>query len=94
METPREKLKLTAEEAQALIYGDNPNYKVIVDEINDHRRWSVRHRIVIQRISDGRFFADGYSRGATELQDEGPWQYDKPDFNEVFPIEKMVIEYK
>lgn len=90
----REALALTRSEACDAKDGDNPQFKVISDEIIEHSRWSVLHWVVLQRISDGRFFADSYGVGATESQDERPWEYTAPDFREVFPVERTVVEYK
>lgn len=93
-DTNREKLVLTTEQAQDLMYGDNPEYEVIEDKQIGSGRWSIRHRIVIKRVSDGRFFSDTYSRGATEYQEERPWQDNDPDFREVFAITKSVVVYE
>lgn len=47
---------------------------IIKDNIIDHRRWSVDHRIIFER--DGKFYSTVYSVGATESQDESPWEFD------------------
>ena len=47
----------------------------ILDEITDTSRWSVHHRIIFSY--QGRFWETYYSEGATEMQDEGPWEYDE-----------------
>lgn len=54
---------------------------VIEDVITAVSRWSVHHRIVFEH--EGRFYQTKYSIGATESQDESPWQYQ----NEVECIE-------
>ena len=89
----RTKLNFTAQRARQILYGDDA-YRIIRDEITDVGRWSIHHYIVIQRIEDGRFFADTYSVGATESQDESPWEYTPPAFTEVFPVERLIIEYQ
>jgi len=89
----REKLTLTQEQGRELIYGDLDGYTVIKDKIVDHNRWSVIHKIIVQRNSDGKYFQDHYSVGATENQDEGPYEWDNPSFTEVFPVETTIIEY-
>jgi hypothetical protein len=88
------KLNFTKDRARKLLYGTDKAYRIIRDEIVDNSRWSIIHSIVIQRVEDGRFFADSYSVGATESQDESPWEYTEPAFTEVFPVEKVVIEYR
>ncbi|MCM3387228.1 hypothetical protein M3649_03665 [Ureibacillus chungkukjangi] len=50
-------------------------YSAILDEIEETSRWSVHHRIVFAH--DGKFYEAYYSEGATEMQDERPWEYDE-----------------
>jgi hypothetical protein len=47
----------------------------LLDEITDTSRWSVHHRIIFPY--QGRFYEAHYSEGATEIQDESPWEYDE-----------------
>lgn len=94
MAQEREKLQLTKKEAQAIVWEDTSDYEIISDEVVDTRRWSADHEIIIKRLSDGKFFADGYSVGLTEMQDESPYEYSDPDFTEVFPVEKTIIVYE
>jgi hypothetical protein len=49
-------------------------YDAILDEITDTSRWSIHHRIIF--AYQGRFYQTFYSEGATEMQDERPWEYD------------------
>ena len=90
----RATINLTADRARSIIRGADPAYRVIRDEIEDHSRWSVIHLVVIQSVADGRFWQDAYSVGATESQDESPWENGEPTFTEVFPTEQTVIVYK
>lgn len=90
----REKLALTKDEAIDIAFGDNPDYEVVVDEVVDTTRWSIITSVVVRRKSDGKFFADSYSKGATEQQYESPYENTDPDFTEVFPKEKVTIVYE
>jgi hypothetical protein len=49
-------------------------YSAIYDEICDNGRWSIYHICVFE--NDGKFYQAGYSVGATECQDESPWEYE------------------
>lgn len=51
-----------------------PYENTIVDEIVDTGRWSIYHRIVFS--DNGKFYETSYSEGATECQDERPWEYE------------------
>lgn len=49
-------------------------YSAMVDKIIDTSRWSIHHEIVFEH--QGKFYQTEYSEGATEMQDESPWEYD------------------
>lgn len=91
----KQMLDITTEDAQALASKDYDEsiYNVISDDILGKTRWSYQRRLVVQTISDGRFWASVYSIGATESQDESPYEYGKPEFIEVFPVTKTVTVY-
>ncbi len=90
----REILNLTSGQGRDIINGDDSNFVIIEDRIVGTRRWSVVYEIVVQRKTDGKYFKDGYRRGATESQDERPYEYSEPNFTEVFPVTKTYIVYE
>ena len=59
-------------------------------------RWSINHRMVFKDKASGRFYEAHYSRGATESQDESPFEHDDDlvECEEVHPVEKVVIVYE
>lgn len=78
-----------------VLYGDHgDNIEVISDEIDGTRRWSIDHTMVF-RIDD-RYYETNYSCGATECQDEHPWEYDEDDIEciEVVPVTKTITVYE
>jgi hypothetical protein len=89
----KEKLNLTAEQGRDIIYKNDSNFEIIQNKIVGTRRWAIEYEIVVKRISDGKFFKDAYRRGATENQDERPYEYSEPNFMEVEPVETTIIEY-
>ncbi len=89
----RLKLDLTPEQARDILWGDAKGYTIISDTECGSRRWSIDHDLVIRRDSDGLFFRASYSVGATESQEESPWQYGAPDFRQCWPREKVVVAY-
>ena len=68
--------------------------KTILDEITDNSRWSIIHRRIFE--FEGKFYETTYSVGATESQDESPYEYDKEEIEcpEVKPVEKLVTVYE
>lgn len=53
---------------------DLPYENTIVNRIVDTTRWSIVHEIVFE--DHEKFYMTTYSEGATEIQDERPWEYD------------------
>jgi hypothetical protein len=68
--------------------------KTIIDEMVDHSRWSVSHRRIFE--FEGKFYETYYSVGATEQQDESPYEYDEDEIDcpEVKPVQKLVTVYE
>lgn len=68
--------------------------ETIEDVMIEHKRWAVVHRRVFKH--EGKFYITRYHVGATESQDESPYEND-PDLiecNEAVPVEKTVIVYE
>ncbi len=64
-------------------------YEAIHDEIIGTSRWSIQHKIIFE--FHGKYYETEYQVGATEVQDERPWEYDKDvDCYEVELVEKLV----
>jgi hypothetical protein len=93
-EQEREKLILTVEQGKELISGDLEGFKTISKTICGQTRWETRYRIVVQRENDGKFFSDTYHVGSTEMQDTYPYDYNEPEFEQVFPKERTITVYE
>jgi hypothetical protein len=78
-------VKLPKELLLEILYEDREGK--ISDKIDDHSRWSVHHTMIFAH--EDKFYSVAYSKGATEYQDESPWQYedDMVTCYEVVPIE-------
>ena len=89
-------LKIEQEVAQGLAYGDYDNtiYDVISNKIVSKGRWTYRSELIIKTIADGRLWKSFYNQGATESQDESPYEYGEPKFKEVFPKQVEVTIYE
>lgn len=67
----------------------NLPYSAMEDSIIDTSRWSIHHKIIFEY--EGKFYSTYYSEGATECQDEVPWEYeDEIECVEVHQVEKLV----
>ena len=78
-----------------MLDGDAETLVKVSDTITGKSRWSLNHELVFKEVATGRFFCTHYSKGATEQQDESPFEYEPDDVEvtEVFPIEKTVTIY-
>lgn len=47
--------------------------EIIEDEVIGNSRWSIHHKLIFRWI-DGKTYLTTYSVGATEMQDESPWE--------------------
>jgi len=85
--------KFKKEWLRELLWDDIDDAELVSDIIDDHRRWSVGHTIIF--MFDGKFYKTSYSVGATEYQDEQPFEYcdDEIDCVEVEPVKVTAIEY-
>ena len=90
------KLKIDKEVAADLAYGeyDNTFFEIISNKIIGKSRWSYRSELIVKTIVDGKFWRSTYSQGATESQDESPYEYDEPIFEEVFPKQIEITVYE
>ena len=65
------------------------------DELIDTSRWSTIHKMTF-KADDGLIYQSGYSRGATESQDESPYEHDNEliECVQVESVEVMTVQYR
>jgi hypothetical protein len=68
--------------------------ETIRDEIIDNSRWSIIHERIFRH--EGKLYQTRYSVGATEQQDEAPYEYDDDiiECPEVREVQKTVTDYE
>jgi hypothetical protein len=66
-------------------------WKAIEDTIIDTRRWSIDHEIIFKY--EDKYYQTTYSIGATEGQEEAPFEYD-PDEIECLEVEQKEVVVK
>jgi hypothetical protein len=81
-------IKIPVEEMLSILE-QYPPKDILEDSISSHSRWSVGHKMIF-KYKDGKCYQAYYSVGATESQDESPWQYLKEvECKEVRQVEKV-----
>lgn len=83
-------MQLTREEAAEIVDGDLDDWKTVETHIIDKSRWSIIEEGIFEHIPSGKFYQMSWSFGATEQQDESPFEHYDPEPVEVHQIEKMV----
>lgn len=75
---------------------DHDDYEILENILEDTSRWSIQYGLVFKELSSGKIYSVGYQVGATESQDESPWEHDGPliDCYEVEPVEVKTIHFK
>lgn len=62
---------------------------VVSDTIIDTGRWSIEHELIFMDPADNKYYRTSYREGATELQDERPWEH--KDTVEAVEVEKKLV---
>ena len=90
-------MEFSKEDLQRLAWEDYDLdiYEVLEDEIVDTSRWSNIYEMVFRVKETGLLYATSYSRGATEMQDESPYEWDKDtiECDEVVETKVEVVRY-
>lgn len=88
-------MKFNKEDLCELVYqGEPEGFEVISREFSWNSRWSLHYEMVFKY--EDKYYLTTYSVGATESQDESPYQYepDEIECQEVVPVEVVTIKYK
>lgn len=68
----------------------------VVNEICDTTRWSNIYSFIFKH--EGKMYITSYSVGATESQDEGPWEFchddEEIECDEVEAYQKTITDYR
>ena len=86
-------MKFKKEVLQAIVYDDCINADKVEDIITGTTRWSILHVMIFEY--KGKFYRSEYAEGATEMQDERPFEIaaDKIECPEVKQKEVMIKKW-
>ena len=71
------------------------NFRLVHAELIDTTRWSHVHERVYWDLDADKCWRTTYRTGATECQDETPYEYEKEvELEEVVPTEVTVVKYE
>jgi hypothetical protein len=82
-------VKFDKELLRDMAYGEVPDgFDVIDTKLLDHGRWSLRYEQIFR--FDGKIYVTQFSKGATEMQDERPYDY-APEQIECPEMEEYIL---
>lgn len=97
-------MKIETKIAQDMVYcmykpGDryetgNLLFELVKKELCDTSRWSIEYMRIYKELNSDKFYRTFYSTGATEMQDESPYEYeDSVVFDEVIQVPVQTYQY-
>ena len=98
-------MKVERKIAQDMVYcmyapGDryetgNLLFELVTQEILDKSRWSVEYMRIYKELTSEKFYQTFYSEGATEMQDESPYEHEDNlvEFVEVIRVPVQTYQY-
>lgn len=92
-----ETMKIEAELARMIVDEDAEDWEKVygTQQITGHGRWSVNYQAVFLNKSSNKFYLLCWNVGATEMQDEQPFEYlNEVEITEVQKAAKMVIAWE
>ena len=73
---------------------DETEVEMVKNTIYDTSRWSVQYELVFLMKNTNKYYLSYYSRGATEQQDEGAYEYDGDEIECQEVMKKEIISFK
>ena len=75
---------------------ESEEYESIEVDVVDTGRWTIQYEVIFKEIATGKHYRTYWQRGATEYQDEKPFEYDNGEINcdEVELVEVVVKEWR
>jgi hypothetical protein len=87
-------LTFTPNIARDIVDQCHPDFKTVSSTIVNTGRWSIHYEDIVCHLPTGKHYLAEYQVGATEIQDERPFEYHDGDvtFQEV--VEKEILVKK
>lgn len=85
-------LTLPAKEARLIVWEEDEDWEKVqnTEEITSNSRWSIFRTAIFRHIPSSKFYSFDWSSGATECQDEKPYEYEK-EVKVTEVVEKEVV---
>lgn len=63
-------------ELRDMVYDDSKKLLKVKEVVEDIQRWSINYKTIFKNLETGKFYVTHYSKGATEYQDEEPYDFE------------------
>lgn len=89
-------MKFSVETMRDIASKESEEYVAVKEEVCDTDRWTIQYEVIFKNVSTGKHYRTFWQRGATEMQDERPFEYDKGevDCDEVELVEVTIKEWR
>lgn len=88
-------LTVPREQAIEMVNEEVEDFEIQQTKITGQSRWKTHKKIVLKRLSDGKFFWVSFSSGSTEQQESELFEgMTTVSFTEVEPYERTIIDFR
>ena len=87
-------MKLSKEDARMVIWDDHEDFTEIESRVTSTTRWSIHNEGIYLHNPSGKHYKLEWSEGATEYQEEIPFEYNDPELIEVRPVSKTITAWE
>jgi hypothetical protein len=84
---------MTKDEGRQLINGELEGWETMQTRYTDHKRWSVCYSGIFKHLASDNYYRVDWQKGATEYQDEEPFDHDDPVLVQVRPTMTSAIVF-
>lgn len=84
-------MKFSKTDLQEMAWGESERFTKVKDEVDGNGRWSIYHSVIFKDTETGKHYSSSYSVGATECQDEKPYEYESDEIECCEVVEKEVV---
>lgn len=85
---------LTGKQARDIVYEENEDWEEVfgTQKTTGHSRWAVNYTGIFRHIPTNKHYRFNWRKGATEYQDEKPFEYDKEVEVEEVELKEVMVK--
>ena len=89
-------MKFPVETMREIARDKSEEYEAIKIKVIDTDRWTIQYEVIFMGIKTGKYYRTFWSRGATEMQEERPYDYETGEIecDEVESVEVTIKQWR